>query len=257
MSSKEERIGQVPGTEAPGLTVPQHQRNAHTARGRNLAYMVQAGKRLGVESELRILSFGCSSGEECLDFADVFPRARIVGVDLNAKALQKAQALDHPRVHVMNSTEDNIAASGPYDIIFAMNVLCLHPLPPGTETLASAYPFALFESAIQLLDAQLKPGGVLGIYNSHYFLDDAEVFAHYAPIADDHLNNGWLPKYRPDGELATRIVFQFDGQLRSRDEWLALIATDYARRKDEAWHEWIDPDVYSGRFTDVTLWEKS
>jgi hypothetical protein len=39
----------------------------------------------------RILSFGCSTGEECVTLANYFPNAQIVGTDINPVNLLKAR----------------------------------------------------------------------------------------------------------------------------------------------------------------------
>jgi tRNA G46 methylase TrmB len=38
----------------------------------------------------RILSFGCSTGEECVSLAQYFPKAEIVGAEINVLSLLKA-----------------------------------------------------------------------------------------------------------------------------------------------------------------------
>ena len=40
--------------------------------------------RLGAESNVRILSYGCSTGEEVFSIRGYFPRAGIKGIDINA-----------------------------------------------------------------------------------------------------------------------------------------------------------------------------
>jgi tRNA G46 methylase TrmB len=48
----------------------------------------------------RILSFGCSTGEECVTLASYFPSAQIVGTDINPVNLIKARKHRNERIRL-------------------------------------------------------------------------------------------------------------------------------------------------------------
>ncbi|EGF93582.1 methyltransferase domain protein [Asticcacaulis biprosthecium C19] len=237
-------------------TPVQHQQNTHTQLGRNAEMMRLAANHLGAEAPLRALSFGCSDGSECLDFAKVFPNATVVGADVDAKALATARALNHPRIQVVLSTPANIAPLGPFDVIFAMNVLCIYPQTDGLPDIAQAYPFDKFDEEIQRLDSYLKPGGVLGIFNAQYYFDDTRPAAKYKPLVTGSYKHGaWITRYRPDGRPASNSIFEMYGTSYTLPQWREFTKTQPAAYTGMR-HEWVDDEAYSGRHTDVSLWVK-
>ncbi|WP_081716698.1 class I SAM-dependent methyltransferase [Asticcacaulis sp. AC460] len=236
---------------------PRHQLHTQTFRGRHTDLMQEIASRLVLANSPRILSFGCSTGAECQDFAEIFPNAEIIGVDVNIKALAKANLINDFRIKFMHSTEENILSGAPYDIVFAMNVLCRYPSTEGLDNISEIYPFYMFDEMIHDLDRYLKPGGVLGMYNCQYFFDDTKVYSKYAPLMHGvNLHSGWMERYRPDGKRATSIYTTYEGKEYSREEWRALKAVSPDLRKDSARHEWVASEIYSGRHTDVSLWIK-
>lgn len=92
----------------------------------------------------KILSFGCSSGEECFTLKEkYFPLSRIIGVDLNKEKLSMAKSKNvYNDVFFFDSIEQ---VSGLVDIIFAMSVLCKWP---NTENLTynNCFSFDDFEN---------------------------------------------------------------------------------------------------------------
>jgi len=82
------------------------------------------------DNPLKILSFGCSTGEEaaCLS-RKYFTNDRVIGLDTNISALENAKSNYSPdeRISFELSTEQSLFANGPYNIIFAMSVLCRWP----------------------------------------------------------------------------------------------------------------------------------
>lgn len=113
-----------------------------------------------------ILSFGCSTGDECLDLAEAFPRARVVGVDANPGVLDAARSLSHHK-RVRYATPADADMGAPYDLITCHSVLCHHPaardLPVNT-----LWSFVKFSETVAALDALLAEGGWLSILNAEY-----------------------------------------------------------------------------------------
>ena len=82
---------------------------------------------LGAASKIRILSYGCSTGEEAFSLRSYFPYAVIKGIDINAENIGvcRRRLKDKPDAAMSfefaSSTEAEPAAA--YDAIFAMAVL--------------------------------------------------------------------------------------------------------------------------------------
>ena len=126
----------------------------------------------------RILSFGCSSGAEVRALQRRMPAARIVGLDLNRRALAQAKASD--------PAGDYRLAAAPrpgerFDAILAMAVLRHGQLEADRpETCAAVLPFSRFAAALAALNDALEPGGWLAIGHAHFRFADWPGAAHYA-----------------------------------------------------------------------------
>jgi len=138
---------------------------------------------------IRILSFGCSSGEEVLTLREYFKDATIVGAEINPRnlVLCRQHKVDD-RIAFVRSDPATIMERGPYDLIFCMAVLQRTPHAVEAQQLKSLkeiYPFLKFDRQITELDSFLKPGGVLVVHHTQYFFTDASVAAAYAAVDGD------------------------------------------------------------------------
>ncbi len=127
------------------LYAEQHQLTSTTSRDR-YPYLFNEAKRYAEvflkEKELSILSFGCSTGEECISLKSYFPESRIVGVDINKSNIRKADKNNFsPGITYMLSTPENIADKGKYDLIFCLSVLCRWEETKAVENCEKIYSF--------------------------------------------------------------------------------------------------------------------
>ncbi len=78
----------------------------------------------GGAPDLRILSYGCATGEEVLTLRRYFPAATIVGAEINEYCLAVARrhAVDD-RIAFIESDSAAIRSRAPFDAIFCMAVL--------------------------------------------------------------------------------------------------------------------------------------
>jgi trans-aconitate methyltransferase len=140
-------------------------------------------ERLAALPAPRILSFGCSSGAEVRALQRRLPHARIVGLDLNRRALARAVAAD--------PAGDYRCAPAPlhgerFDAVLAMAVLRhgqLESTRPKQST--AVMPFARFADTVAMLDAALEPGGWLAIGHAHFRFADWPGAARYAADPQD------------------------------------------------------------------------
>jgi SAM-dependent methyltransferase len=124
----------------------------------------------------RVLSFGCSTGEEVFTLAEkYFPRSVVLGVDIDADSLEVAErrAVDLPpevagRVHFFHSKILRRQLIGDWSAIFAHSVLCRWPDTKGAENAGLIYPFEAFDAAVAQLVDLLSLGGLISIFNANY-----------------------------------------------------------------------------------------
>lgn len=154
------------------------------------------------ERDIKILSFGSSTGEECFSLINYFPDARIVGAEINT--LSRARAIKtnkYANITFIDSTEKLIESNGPYDIIFALSVLCKNPEAVHTDDLSQIYPFHVFERYVSLLSSNLNVGGCLVIRSSNYSFMDSHLSAGYKVVKSPNLREPQdFPKFYPNGK---------------------------------------------------------
>ncbi len=163
---------------------------------------------LGADSEIRILSFGCSTGEEVFSLRGYFPRAVIKGIDLNAGNIavcrRRAKTVGDPDISFETASSTSAEAAASYDAIFAMAVLRHGSLGlPGVNRCDHLIRFEDFAPAVEDLARCLKPGGLLAIAHSNFRLCDAPVGASFetALRVGRAQSNNKIPLFGPDNRL--------------------------------------------------------
>lgn len=157
----------------------------------------------------KILSFGCSKGDEVFTLAQqYFDQSTIVGVDLNHECLQTARSrlqnedIRNNEVFFELSSEHWLQSMAPFDAIFAMSVLCLWPKTKQMENISDVFPYARFSEAINLLDALLPVGGILTIVNSNYSFEHTHAARNYETMdTPDALTIGFVKRFSPSGDV--------------------------------------------------------
>jgi len=161
----------------------------------------------------RLLSFGCSTGEECITLRNYVPRSRIVGVDVRrsilTKARQRARASGARDVDFFLESDERWQRQ-PYDVVFAMSVLCRWPATKDVGTSDSIYSFPTFDRAVRRLGQLVTPGGLLVLYNANYRFTDTDTSAGFTaleiPGASD---SGFVTKFSTDGMLLEDQSYPF------------------------------------------------
>ncbi len=129
---------------------------ATTKADRHPALFAFAKDRLAGKSELRILSFGCSTGEEPLSLMDYFPDAMIDAIDINPRniaiARRNAAAKAAARINFSVGTHPPDVPAH-YDAIFCLSVL-RHGQLDAHQPLSCSdiFPFSKFDAAVTALD---------------------------------------------------------------------------------------------------------
>lgn len=154
----------------------------------------------------RILSFGCSTGEEVFTLRRYFPESEIVGVDVNRRSLREARRRNtDPRIAIEPYSRRRMARLGTFDLILCLAVFQKTRLRrPEISDSSRDYPFARFDAELQTLDGALAPAGLLVIYLTNFHFADASVAAGYRPLPFEL--QGRLPKFGRDNRAQGRVV---------------------------------------------------
>lgn len=132
----------------------------------------------------RVLSFGCSTGEELVSLRRRFPNADILGAEINPRSRSIARRLtaSQPKTSVVSPNE----IAGTFDVVFALSVLQRDPRRIAAEvmpaSLAARYPFKRFDSGVRSLVARIRPGGLLCVSNCLYRVEDSSSAEEMEPI---------------------------------------------------------------------------
>ncbi|WP_157134570.1 class I SAM-dependent methyltransferase [Sphingomonas sp. PAMC 26605] len=176
-----------------------------TRPDRHPALFAYVAALLGDRADVRLLSFGCSTGEEPLTLACYLPHARIDAIDANpaciARAKRSARA-DAPTIRFACADRPDAFAGTRYDAVFCLSVLRHGDLeakrPP---TCTDLLPFARFAEAVDALDRCLGPGGLLVLWGCNFRFADSPVAAGYRALTVPGQNAQPGPFYGPDDQL--------------------------------------------------------
>ena len=132
----------------------------------------------------RLLSYGCSTGEEAFALRDYFPDADITAIDINAHSIAKARARlqkrPDTRIHFSQAASPDACPKDSFDAIFCMAVM-RHgalgaELPDRCDHLIE---FATVEALAADLSHCLKPGGYLVIWHANFRFSDMAASADF------------------------------------------------------------------------------
>jgi hypothetical protein len=136
------------------------------------------------DQQIRLLSFGCSTGEECFSLRNYLPNAKITGVDINPNSIltAKKNSLVDGNMEFVCLSPNALHQLGQFDVILALSVLCKNPEAQELNDISSIYPFNRYNSIVTLLDSQLNKNGYLIIRSSNFRLKDSSVFSNYSVV---------------------------------------------------------------------------
>ena len=151
----------------------------------------------------RVLSYGCSTGEECATLAKYFPGAQIVGTDINWLNLKSARK-KWPEFRFVKPDDQELQSLKPFDVITCMNVLRIqkHYYNRKSGGINSVYPFSRFEQQIQSLDDLIAVGGILALVGTSYRFCDTSTYKLYQPVEQVRGALRRNDYHFPDGALA-------------------------------------------------------
>jgi 2-polyprenyl-3-methyl-5-hydroxy-6-metoxy-1,4-benzoquinol methylase len=181
--------------------------HSHTLPDRYPWLFEFAKSRIGDDPRTRLLSFGCSRGDEVFSLRKYFPAAEIKGVDVDPRnikqCLKRSRSEPAQRVTfaVASTTENEQAMT--FDAIFCLAVLCHGDLTAtGAVRCDPHVRFEDFERIVTDFERCLKPGGLLFLHTANFRFSDTAV----APRFDVML------EAKPE-QLAPDVLFGRDNRL--------------------------------------------
>jgi len=140
----------------------------------------------------KILSFGCSTGEELHSIKKYISSADIVGVDINQRAIRIAKKRNPGGAfRYFHSLDNAWKVEAHYDCIFALAVFQkTEHRDPNRKTALDSFTFNKFEEMVVQLDSMLKKKGLLIIEHSDYAFQDLQISEKYSVSEND------LPRQR-------------------------------------------------------------
>lgn len=155
-------------------------------------------------NNLKILSFGCSTGEEVHTLKNIyFTNSVVDGFDINNSFILKANEKKTPNLFFTSNYNDLIPYD--YDLIFVNSVLCRFPNKP------VSYNFAVYEKTINQIDKLLKNNGHLVIINSNYNIEDTNLWKNYqhGPENNEIGHAMHVPRYDKNDNIVETFIKYF------------------------------------------------
>ena len=170
--------------DAPVLMPGQFQTYNHTLPDRYPWLFQFAAESLAKSSDLHLLSFGCSRGDEVFALRKYFPTAVIKGVDIdpgNIAYCRSQMPVELPlkmSFAIARSVEAEPDAS--FDAIFCLAVLCRGDLTARqAQSSSPSFLFEHFEAIVADLARCVKPGGILFLLTTNFRFCDTVTAAHF------------------------------------------------------------------------------
>ena len=136
-----------------------------------------AAANLGGGEDIRILSFGCSRGDEVFTLRHYFPAAEIQGIDVDPRNIalcrSRLRAQKDARTAFLTAATTEGEPAESYDAIFCLAVLCLADLTISDARRCDPWLyFADFERVVADFARCLKPGGLLLMHTANFRFSD-------------------------------------------------------------------------------------
>ncbi|HKD24135.1 MAG TPA: class I SAM-dependent methyltransferase [Rhizomicrobium sp.] len=122
----------------------------------------------------RLLSFGCSKGDEVLALRKYFPHAAIKGIDIGWRNIARCRARAPRGCEFSVASDTKGEPPESYDAIFCLAVLCHGDLTKfAAESCEPFVRFADFDATVGDFARCLKPGGVLFLHTANFRFGDS------------------------------------------------------------------------------------
>lgn len=176
-------------TRSGGSRPGQFQAYSHTLPDRYPWLFQFAAQQLHAARNLRLLSFGCSRGDEVFALRRQLPDAEIKGIDIDPENItqcrRRANQQRLTRVSFAVAATTDAEPTESYDAIFCLAVLCLGDLT--TNAVQRCDPrlhFADFERVVTDFSRCLKPSGLLLLHTTNFRFADTSVSLNFDTLLE-------------------------------------------------------------------------
>jgi SAM-dependent methyltransferase len=168
-----------------------------------------AATHIGSRPNLRILSFGCSRGEEVFSLRKYFPSAAVKGIDINprniARCLARTRVENPANVTFETAATTEREPTSSYDAIFCLAVLVNGDLTTSRSQRSDPlFHFERFDRMVGDFARCLKPGGLLVLHTTNFRFCDTTVAPDFNVVYEAD------PKH-----LALDVLFDRNNRLMS------------------------------------------
>ncbi len=184
-----------------------------TAFDRYPAFFSFVKERLSGIEVPRVLSFGCSTGEEVFSLHRYMPNAEILGIDINPRSIEicnkRLKFLKGSPIAFKCAGLTDPALEGDFDAVFSCAVFrhgSLKSLRP--QYCGDILDFGRFDETVSALCRQLKVGGYLVIWHAHFRFRDTSSYKYFRPVfnwSDEASRDN--PVYGPDNRLLSNVQY--------------------------------------------------
>jgi SAM-dependent methyltransferase len=177
-------------------------------------WLFQFAARALPPTDLNILSFGCSRGDEVFTLRHYFPLAALRGIDVDPRniAACTARAAQVARMSFCAAATTHGEPSNSFDAIFCLAVLCLGDLTIRNAERCDPYlRFADFDDLISDFARCLKPGGLLFLHTSNFRFGDTSVARDFDVVLE-----------ASPSQLAPDVVFDRSNRLLPGVQYLPV-----------------------------------
>jgi cyclopropane fatty-acyl-phospholipid synthase-like methyltransferase len=167
----------------------QFQRYNHTLPDRYPWIFEAAAAQLSSVKQPRLLSFGCSRGDEVFALRKRFPTSAVTGLDVDSRnideSISRAARAGIGNVRFAVAPDTRGEASEAYDAIFCLAVLCLGDLTTtGATTCEPHITFQSFSRVVQDFSRCLSPTGLLFLHTTNFRFSDTTAAADFDVIME-------------------------------------------------------------------------
>lgn len=157
----------------------------------------------------RLLSFGCSTGEEVISLNKYLPNATIIGTDINKWCIEECQKKsDNQKLLFIHSLSGKYKRARDFDAIFCLAVFQHTKNRAANQKIAIKFTFKRFENQLQDLDEKLKENGLLFIDHSDFDFRNTSLYKKYS-VLDIESNSIFRdrPLYNKNNERISESTF--------------------------------------------------
>jgi SAM-dependent methyltransferase len=174
---------------APQFIPGQFQTYSYTLPDRYPWLFQFAAESLVKSTDLRLLSFGCSRGDEVFALRKYFPTAFIKGIDIdpgNVAYCQSRMPLElPPTMSFATARGVEAEADASFEAVFCLAVLCRGDLTAtNAQSSSPGFLFEHFEIIVADLARCVKPGGLLFLLTTNFRFCDTATAAYFDTVLE-------------------------------------------------------------------------